>query len=216
MLQSDTSPIFPECPTFGFTVEPQYLVKIVRREGGFERRDRKWSRPLLRFSTVPLGQQSRANIEAALRFWHAMGGAANMFRFLDYTDFQSCGLDATPSATDQPLTFIAGSPGGYQLIKRYSDTGSGLYTDREITRPIGSSIRVANDSGVEQASTRWLLDEATGLLQTLPSFVGTPATWGGEFYVPVRFDSEFPVEITNHRVHSVSFSLLEVREALYS
>jgi hypothetical protein len=38
-------------------------------------------------------------------------------------------------------------------------------------------------------------------------------TWGGQFDVPVRFDSEFPVEILNLRIQSATFTLRELQLA---
>jgi uncharacterized protein (TIGR02217 family) len=212
MLQPDTLEIFPTCPTYGFTSEPRYLVKIVAREGGFERRTRKWSRPLHRYVAVPLGDRSAADVQEVLYFWHAVGGMFTTFRFRDWADYKSCAVQDEPSPTDQPFTFIPGSPGGYQLVKRY--TAGSLEQLREIVKPEGATIRVANEFGVEQPSNRWILDEATGLLQPIAGFEGTPASWGGQFYVPVRFDSELPVEITNKQIQAATFALAEVRVEL--
>jgi hypothetical protein len=43
------------------------------------------------------------------------------------------------------------------------------------------------------------------------NFDGTPTRWGGEFYVYVRFDSELAIELSNHRIQSVTFALAEIR-----
>lgn len=212
MLQADTLETFPVCPTYGFTAEPRYRVKITEREGGYERASRKWSRPLLRFTAVPMGDRAEDDIQTVLYFWHAHGGAANRFRFKDWSDFKSCTVSGTPSPTDQPFTYIPGSPGGYQLVKRY--TYGAREQLREITRPAGSTIRVANEFGVEQAASRWLLDESTGLLQTLAGFVGSPASWGGEFYVLARFDSDLAIEISDKQIQRAGFAIAEVRETL--
>jgi uncharacterized protein (TIGR02217 family) len=212
MLQPDTLEVFPICPAYGFTVEPRYRVKITARDGGYERVDRKWSRPLLRFVAVPTGDRFDDDVQTVLYFWHAHGGASSRFRFKDFSDHKSCRVGEEPSPTDQPFTFIAGSPGGYQLVKRY--TYGAREQLREIVKPKGDTIRVANQNGVEQPSSTWLLDEATGLLQPLGGFVGTPTSWGGEFYVLARFDSELPITIVNKRIHEASFAIAEVRETM--
>ena len=209
MITVTTLPTFPGCPTFGFTSEPMYLVKIVRREGGFERRDRKWAHPLHRYTSVPLGQRSQDDIEEVLHFWHALGGMSTMFRFKDWADYKSARLSDDITPADQPFTFIPGSPGGYQLIKQYA-VGS-LVQNREITKPKGDTIRVNNQAAVEQPSSAWTIEEDTGLLVPGGSFSGTPTSWGGEFYVPARFDSDLPIELTNHRIQSATFSLIEIR-----
>lgn len=209
-LQADDLPTFPTCPTYGFTVDPVFLVKIVQREGGYERVDRKWEQALRKYDGMPTGDQPQADIEELLYFWLAIGGMAGTFRFKDWTDYKSCRLGETISATDQPFSFESGSPGGYRLIKRY--TYGSLTHDRTIYRPVGSTIRVANESGVEQSPSTWLLQESTGLLQTLPGFSGTPAAWGGEFDVWCRFNSPFVPQISNHEIQSATVSIIEKRE----
>lgn len=212
MLQPDTLEIFPTCPAYGFTVEPRYRVSITERDGGYERVDRKWSRPLHRYTAVPMGTRVEDDIQEVLYFWHAHGGPSTRFRFKDFADFKSCRIQDEPTPSDQPFTFIPGSPGGYQLVKVY--TYGARQQVREITKPNGATIRVANQLGIEQAASTWLLDEATGLLQTLGGFSGTPTSWGGEFYVLARFDSELPISIANKQIHEASFSVAEVRVPL--
>lgn len=207
---ADPAPVFPGCPTFGFTVEPNYLVKITSREGGFERRDRKWARPLIKFSGVPLGDRPQADIEDVLYFWHAMGGMSTAFRFKDWSDFKSCRLDATPHATDMPLAVSGDSPSSYRLIKQY--TAYGITQEREILRPVGSSVSIANETGTIQ--TDWTLDESTGLLTIGGSFSGTPTSWGGEFDVWVRFDGQLNPQLSNYLIQNVTVQLAEIRVAL--
>ena len=209
---ADTSPIFPACPTFGFTAEPEYLVKITAREGGYERRDRKWSRPLIKFTGVPLGDQPQADIEAVLYFWHAMGGMSSPFRFKDWTDFKSCRLDATPAATDQPLVPSGDTPVSYRLVKQYV-VGS-VIQQREILRPVGSSILIANETGAVQSAADWHLDESTGLVTLASGFAGTPTAWGGEFYVWVRFNGQLNPQISNFLAQNLTVQLAELRVPL--
>lgn len=211
MYTPDTSPIFPGCPTFGFSMKPRLLVKKTEMESGRVFRDRKWLQGLRMFEGVPLGNRPQADIEEVMQFFWAIAGESIVFRFKDWSDFKSCNLDDDPLPTDQPFTFVAGSPGGYRLAKLY--TTAGLQEYRKITRPKADTIRVANELGVEQAASRWTLDEATGLLTPGGTFSGVPTTWGGEFYVPVAFDeggTQF--EITSHEVLSATVTLLEDRD----
>jgi uncharacterized protein (TIGR02217 family) len=209
-IQVDDAVTFPACPTYGFSVDPTILVKIVGREGGFERLNRKWSHPRRKYDGVPVGEKPQADIEEILYFWLAIGGMSTYFRFKDWTDYKSCVLDDEPTFTDQAFIFESGSPGGYRLSKRYT---IGPYTyDRPIYRPIGSTIRVCNESGVEQDSSKWILQESTGLLQPLGTFTGSPTAWGGEFDVMVRFNAPFIPEISNFKIQTASVSLIEKRE----
>lgn len=211
MLTPDTSPIFPSCPTFGFSVKPRLLVKKTELESGRRRRDRKWSQGLRVFEGVPLGNRPQADIEAALYFFWAVAGESIVFRFKDWSDYKSCTLDADPTPLDQPFQLTAGSPGGYRLAKLY--TTAGLQEYRKITRPKGDTIRVANELGQEQVSSRWTLDESTGYLTPNGSFVGTPTAWGGEFYVPVAFDEgATQFELISHKVQTATVTLEEDRD----
>jgi len=212
-ITADTSEIFPNCPTFGFVAEPAYLVKITSREGGYERRDRKWARPLLTVSASPTGDQSSDEIEEVMAFWHAMGGMSSGFRFKDWTDYKSCKLTATPAATDMPLASDTNSPAKYRLVKQY--TAGSVIQVREIQRPKGSSIKIANEVGAVQSA--WTLDEATGLVSIGGGFSGTPTSWGGEFYVWMRFDAQLNPTISSwgkQPIMNVTVQLKEIRVPL--
>lgn len=216
-ITADPAPRFPACPTFGFSVKPNLLVKKTVLESGRKRRDRKWAEGLRVYEGVPLGNRPQADIEAALNFFWAIGGESIIFRFKDWSDFKSSALDDDPTPQDQPFTFLPGSPGGYRLAKLYAVTGvdgSTLYQEyRRITRPVGSTIRVANELGQEQAASRWQLDEATGILTPLGTFSGTPTSWGGEFDVPVSFNQEGTTfELSSHKVQTATVTLEEERD----
>lgn len=206
---ASTFPLYPDCSTYGFTVEPRYLVKVVQREGGYERRDKRWNRPLSMYTAVPTGERKSSEMQTLLNFWHAMGGRFQRFRMKDWVDYKSCAVDDAATALDQPLELVAGSPGGYQMIKQYR-YGS-FVQEKEIFHPKGSSILVANQLGQVQAPSTYQVEEDTGFIVPLGGFSGTPNSWGGEYYVPARFDSEFQVEITNFKIHSIQFAICELR-----
>jgi uncharacterized protein (TIGR02217 family) len=204
-LTPDTLETFPECPAYGFTVEPRYLVKAIERDGGSERVDRRWSRPLNFYTAVPMGDRAWEDAQNVLIFWHAVGGMAGQFRFKDFADFKSCRVSDTPTELDQPFEVLGG--GGYQLVKRY--VYGSLSQLREVYRPVGSTIVVANNGGVIQ--TDWTLDEATGILTPGGGFSGTPGSWGGEFDVYARFTTNLSLAITNLEIQNVNFTLRERR-----
>lgn len=213
MITADGAARFPSCPTFGFVAEPGFLVKITPREGGFERRQRVWSQSLTQYTTVPSGDRAQADIEAIYNHWMAVGGMSYAFRFKDWMDFNSCGLDFTPDATDQPIVLYGGdSPSVFRLAKQYV---SGPFTQlRYIQRPIGSTVSIANESGVLQTSDKWTLDEATGIVTPGGTFDGTPSHWGGEFDVWVRFNAQLNPTISNYKIQNVSVALTELRQKL--
>ncbi len=208
-VTATTYETFPRCTTYGFKSRPRYLVKIAEREGGSERRDRKWEEPLHWYEGAPLGNARQREMEAVRDFFHAMGGTHEAFRFQDQMDYRSApdGQDIGPG--DQPFVALGG--GQYQLVKRYV-VGT-RETIRTIVLPRGSTLRVQNQSGVEQASSRWTINEDTGILTLDGSFSGTPGAWGGEFYVRCRFATDIDFEIVNHKIVNASVTLQELRPA---
>ena len=203
----DDSPIFPNCPTFGYVAEPNYLVKITSREGGFERRQRMWSRPLTRITASPTGDQPQKDIESVIAFWHAMGGLSSAFRATDWTDYLSCSLDDNPAPTDMPLVLSGDSPQSWRLVKQY--TAGSIIQQREILKPLGASIRVANELAIEQHD--FTIDENTGLVTKGGTFSGTPTSWGGEFYIWCRFDAQLNPSVTNYKIMNITVQLAELR-----
>jgi uncharacterized protein (TIGR02217 family) len=120
-------------------------------------------------------------------------------------------IDDDPLPTDQPFVEITDSPGGWQLVKLYEDEDAINQQQRLIQKPIVGTIRVANEVGAEQAAGTWTLDYDTGILTPDVGFVGTPTTWGGQFHVPVMFETAPEFSVTNRRIQETSFALRELR-----
>lgn len=211
MITADSAVTFPLCPTYGFTVDPMILVKIIALESGFERTVRKWRQAKRTYSGVPTGARPQADIESILYFFLAVGATEGTFRFKDWTDYKTCRLGLTPSAIDQPIVSNGESPALYRLSKAYS-VGSFTHL-RTIYRPIGATVLVANESGVTQSAADWTLDEATGYIVPGIGFVGTPTFWGGEFDVLCRFDGAFQVEMSNFEIQTAHVNLIEKKQA---
>jgi uncharacterized protein (TIGR02217 family) len=207
------TPDFPACPKYGVISEPEYSVTVVRTASGLERRNRNWSRPLTRVTiTVGPGPRADDEVQELLEFYHAMGGSACGFRYRDVADYKSCRKSDTVSSTDQPLVLVDASPTYYQLTKRY--TFGAQTQDREITKPVSGTILIAVDGVLKVENTDYTIDYTTGQVTFLIVPPGSPVpviTWGGEFDIPVRFDSAFPVEQISHEIESASFVLQEIR-----
>lgn len=199
-------PPFPSCPSFGFTSEPVYRVTKIVTSGGHSRRTRNWDRPLHRYS-ASLNPAPKGDVWDVLDFYHAVGGRAYGFRFLDYVDYKSCRIEEDTSFLDQPLVEIS-SFGDWQLTKVYEN--GILQQLREITKPIAGTITLADNGTQKTEGVDWDLDYTTGIVTLNFVPVGL-VTWGGEFHVPVRFDSEVPIEIVNINVQSCQFVLQELR-----
>lgn len=204
------SPILPQCPSFGYSSTPDYSVTPIERASGVESRNRNWAYPLHLFNCV-VGPRLENDVAELLEFWHAVGGTAYGFRFHDGVDYKSCRIGLDPSATDCPLLSVIGeSPEAYQLVKRY--TFGARTQDRPIFKPVDGTIVIADNGALKTEAVDYTIDYATGRVSLLFAPVGT-LTWGGRFDVPVRFDSQFPVEVLNKRIQSVAFTLKELRRA---
>jgi len=204
------SPRFPQCVSFGFVSEPMYVVSVVERASGIEKRNRIWSRPLHRYMAT-VGPRVEADVQEAYEFYHAVGGRAYGFRFKDSVDYMSCRIGLTQTPLDQPVVLdVATSPDSYRLLKQY--TAGALTQQREIYKPVDGTIMIADAGVLKTEGVDYTIDYTNGTVAFLYTPVGA-LTWGGEFDVPVRFDSEFPVEILNLRIQSASFTLRELKSA---
>lgn len=199
------TPRFPATPKLGVTSEPDYSVTPIRTASGWETRNENWAAPLVRVS-ITVGPDAVDAVQGLLEFWHAVGGTAMGFRYKDWSDYKSCRIQGTPASTDQPLVLITGST--YQLTKRYA---AGAQTrDRPIKKPVSGTILIADAGVLKTESTHYTIDYATGIVTLLYTPAGA-LTWGGEFDIPVRFDSTFPVEQILQKVQSVTCTLQEIR-----
>lgn len=203
------TPRFPRPPTLGYRPKPRYSTTIIELGSGFEDRNQNWSRPLHDFECEI--EHLEADVAEVLEWYHAMGADAVGFRFKDWLDYKSCRGHLTPAATDQPLVQITGLT--YQLTKRY--TIGARTQDRDIRKPVSSTILVADNGTPLTLGVGFTIDTATGIV-TLAGTPTGPVTWGGEFDVPVRFEGDFAPELTfrddaDQFVVRVPFLLREIR-----
>lgn len=201
------TPRFPQCPSFGYRALPDYSVQINQRGTGREKRNAAWAEALRRIE-VTVGPRAEADVAELLEFWHAVGGREVGFRFKDWSDFKSCRAHEDVTPTDQPMGQTTGSPTLHRLVKVYA---VGILTrNRRIEKPVQGTIRIADGGTEKTEGVDWSLDYATGVVTLNFAPVGA-LTWGGEFDVPVRFDSDFPVELLDKEIQSVTVALQEIR-----
>jgi uncharacterized protein (TIGR02217 family) len=91
--------------------------------------------------------------------------------------------DSTAAITEGVVAGpITGSPGWFQMFKRYTEPVSGRYKDRKITRPYGPLQVLV--SGVSHTYT---VDTTNGRINVAGVTDPSTITWSGSFYVPVHF-----------------------------
>lgn len=206
-------PVFPECPSFGFTKRADYSVTIVERASGIRSVNRNWYYPLHTFSAVPIGERSEDDMYRVARFWHAIGGQSGRFLFKDYTDYKSTNVPSDDiSATDQPMVEVEDSPGGWQLVKLYVDDEFNFQQQRLIQKPKDGTVLIAVDGVTQTEGDDYTIDYDTGIV-TFNSPLDSDAvlTWGGEFYVPSMFETAPEFMITNRGIQQTSFAVRELR-----
>lgn len=210
------TPRFPVGYRYGNTASPTWSETITQTTSGFEDRNRNWQFSKMVYQIV-MGPNMADDILEAYEFWMALAGPDVGFRFKDWVDYKSCRTTQNAAATDQPLIFIPGSPGGgWQITKQYVKGAQA--TQRTILKPVQGTIQIADViAGVahlKTEGTHYVIDYTSGLVSVFFSPGGT-LTWGGEFDVPVRFDSDFPVQVVaqgnaNKQIATVQFQLREL------
>ena len=166
---------FPTRISYGARGGPTFNTTVRQLRSGQESRNANWSATRRRYD-VTTAIQDEADKDEFLSFFINRKGKAHGFRFKDWADY----------------SIVAGQIGvgdnvetQFQIIKTYND---GSYqTVRNITRPIGSTLKVYFDA-VEQVSG-FSLNDSTGIITfTTPPASPVVITVDCEFDTPCRFD----------------------------
>ena len=154
-----------------------------------------WSRTLREYElgVVPLSPQQWAQIEALHEVTE--GGAYGLL-LQDPKDYQvAAGSGLLWGLKDGANTGVVGKGvldlNTYNLMKRYTVTGTSRSKDRFITRPHTVTHIFLN--GTPLTGSDYTLNTATGVVTFVGlSLVATDTlTWSGTFYVPVHFVDDF-------------------------
>lgn len=158
-------------------------TQIIEFSNGRTRRNQRRS--------APLGQWQLGNrmidaqtLDYLRTFMHGMRGRLHSFLYRDWTDYE---------AVDEQL--VIDGTATSQLIKAYSLSINGWV--RDIVKPDPAKVTIEHDSGAGfiplVLDSDYTLDASTGivtwLLDPLPDDPDV-MRWSGEFWVPVRFDSD--------------------------
>ena len=179
---------FPTDIGYGSRKKIRFATRVVENAGGYTKRNSVWQYALHEYD-VTYGIKTQGGLEDLQRFFYAMSGGEDGFRFKDHLDYKSCDLDATVSELDQSLGTYDGSETTYQLVKSY-DPGGSLTGSREITKPVSGTVRVAVAGTEITQGADWSVDTTTGIV-TIEASIGTTGavTAGFEFDVPCYFSS---------------------------
>lgn len=178
--------IFPPYISEGSLGGPDWPAIILPLASGYEERNTTWATPLRDYD-VSWGVRDRDELFEILNLYTVCHGKIYGFRYLDTLDHLSCLPLSTPAHTDQPLGTGDGATVVFQLAKTYALAGAPSVV-RDIQKPFGAIL-----IGVDGVDTPagWSLDVATGIVTfNVAPAIGVVLTWGGQFHVPVRFDTK--------------------------
>jgi uncharacterized protein (TIGR02217 family) len=199
---------FPLRLALGTSGGPGRRTDIVALSNGRESRKQRWRDARRRYDAGS-GVRSVSDLYEVVAFFEARAGQLYGFRFADPVDFQSCGPEATVSATDQVLGTGDGERTAFQLVKHYGDAGGS--TERLIAKPQAGSVIVSVNG---TPTVDFTLDPPTGIV----TLVAAPASGavvraGFRFDVPVRFDTDrIEVDLKAFQAGSIpSIPLVEVK-----
>lgn len=205
------TPRFPECISYGSSGGPGYSTSVIVLGSGYERRNANWDQQRHRYD-VAFGIKDQDDLQDVIAYFHVAQGRANGFRYKDWLDYTTGATgDETPTALDQLFGVPDGIEDTFQLVKTYVQGSSGKI--RDIRKPISGTVLIAVNSVTQTETTDYTIDYTTGEV----TFVVVPSggdvlSWGGEFDVPVRFDTDqLSTQLDEIQLGSQQIPLIEIR-----
>lgn len=177
---------------------PTFKTAIVTLASGAEARNQEWARQRHTYD-ISYGVDNKTAYDALLAFFYERRGAARGFRFKDWRDYDSNGLQTIGVGTGSLTTF--------QLTKTYGSTNA--YA-RKITRVVSGTL-VVKVAGV----TTVAFTQNLGLITfTTPPGAGASVQASFQFDVPVRFENDDLMQtLENENVITIpAIKLLEILE----
>lgn len=205
------SPRFPDNISYGSSGGPKFNTVVTLVNSGFEYNNINWDQAR-HYYDVSMGVRTLEELSDLVSFFHITRGKGHQFRYKDWADYKSCDLDASPAATDQVFGTGDGGTTAFQLIKTY-DLSGGVVNQREIKKPIDGTVLIALNGVTQIETTHYTVDYTTGIVTfvTAPS-ASVSVTWGGEFDVPCRFDTdELQLSMEFYGHGGLSVPVVEVR-----
>lgn len=186
--------LFPDNISWGSRGGPGFNTQIIETDSGAEQIIPRWAEARHKYNAA-WGVKNNVDLSVLKKFYMARQGCAHGFLFRDWADYTTnnviFGLDrefsAAISPTDQFCERITDTQ--FQMVKRY--TSAGHVRVRRILKPIEGTVRVAVDGDEILDEEGYTVNYTTGIItftEDIPSDVFV--SWGGHFYVPVRFDKE--------------------------
>lgn len=167
-------------PSFGWQFGPGSSVRVHALRNGHEHRSILHDSARHSF-TLPFSKIRNADYLAKLKAaFLVCHGPGHSFKVRDWADY---------SATAEVLGTAPSGTTAVQLRKTYSFGGQTHV--RTIGKPKASTVVVYQDTGGGPVAKPGTVDPLTGLFTPTTAWTaGATLTWGGEFFVAVRFASD--------------------------
>jgi len=207
---------FPLGINYGSSGGPGFKTEITGLDSGAEEAVSRWDNAKRRYNAA-WNIKENDHLSDLITFFIARRGAANGFRYKDWSDYSTADDHRSePSDTDQLIGHGDGTDLVFQLRKFYSN--GAVNRTRNITKPVAGTTVVSID-GVPQPSG-WSVNTTNGLL----TFNSAPANLsevraGFKFMVPVRFDMQLDdllaISIDDFTIGSVpDIPMVEITDGL--
>jgi len=202
------TPRFPEDISYGARGGPTYSTSIVKRLSGREIRNINWAYPLHKYNAA-MAVRAISDLDTIIDFFHVTSGAADAFRYKDWADYKTVSALSTPTSTDQLIGVGDGVEVDFQLTKTYQ-VGSSTKV-RNITKPVTGTVLISLNDVTQGAG--WTVNTVTGIVTfAVAPGGGVNVKWGGEFDVPVRFESDdLQTSIVAYDSGVADINIVEVR-----
>ena len=183
------------------TYQDGYNVEITTTKNGNEYRKLTHPFPVRTFKISYIGLTDTLYTDVVNLYHRAYGKFAG-FRAKCLDDFTTKNLTDTPTFMDQTLIVLTTKT--FQLVKRYGIDKAGLtigWPVRYIFKPVAGTVIIS--VGGTQVTSGWTVSTVTGIV-TFVDVPGGTVCGGCEFDIPVRFNSDVVVNMSDKYVHELN------------
>jgi uncharacterized protein (TIGR02217 family) len=193
---------FPRGLAAGVVYGPEFSTEVVITVAGKEKRNR------IRRNALCVGECSqipriREQYPELLKFFRAVGGRFNTWRFKDYSDYQANATEGVLEARDSTSL-------SFQLCKLYT-VYTGFQEVRWIQAPITSTLVIRDAGAVLVAGTHYSVNDSTGVVTFTTARTEAALSWSGDFDNVCRFDTD-RMAVSAETAHLFTWGGIPIRE----
>ena len=215
------TPRFPEDISYGSSGGPTFNTTIRVVDSGYEFSNINWDNARRKYN-IGTGVRTEENLYELIQFFHIVRGRGYYFRYKDWMDYKSCAINETIAIDDQEFglnqttgaSLVDGLETSFQLLKKYTLAGTTIVNYYAIRKPVISTLLIEVDGVPKTIGIDFTITDADNGIVTFGSApgAGLELKWGGDFDIPVRFDTdELNITMEFYEHLSSSVPLIEVK-----